>query len=271
MDVMHTITTRADKAPLRVPPFHQSCLLRLVVRACRIGTSCACLLGSRRDVLYERVLFVLYLVLQEVGCIEVVGEMMVSRPLNSSIIRSGTELFAKIGEDSQISSLMQQILAAANNPAADDRAAKVDRHCVVLAVFLTAPITNPVTAVDRTWECLRALSKCLEEMPEKGLWANVALVSQRLCYRSFGDPTDHYGVEPLNRRASSSCLSKCLPTGIIPWAVLVALSFAVIARLQRPPPATPTLDERSEIWPSPAISSLEPASCSPHTRTTPTP
>eukprot|EP00922_Rhytidocystis_sp_ex-Travisia-forbesii_P049798 GHVS01074099.1.p1 GENE.GHVS01074099.1~~GHVS01074099.1.p1 ORF type:complete len:124 (-),score=7.35 GHVS01074099.1:141-512(-) len=98
--------------------------------------------------------------------------MMVSHPLNASIIRSGTELFAKIGADSQISSLMQQIIAAANNPVADDRAAKVDRHCVALALFLTAPITNPVPALDRTWECLRALSKCLEEMPEKGLWAN---------------------------------------------------------------------------------------------------
>eukprot|EP00922_Rhytidocystis_sp_ex-Travisia-forbesii_P067215 GHVS01099963.1.p1 GENE.GHVS01099963.1~~GHVS01099963.1.p1 ORF type:complete len:103 (-),score=13.36 GHVS01099963.1:28-336(-) len=48
--------------------------------------------------------------LREFGCMEVVGEMMVSHPLNASAIRSGTELFAKVGADSQISSLMQQII-----------------------------------------------------------------------------------------------------------------------------------------------------------------
>eukprot|EP00922_Rhytidocystis_sp_ex-Travisia-forbesii_P049793 GHVS01074089.1.p1 GENE.GHVS01074089.1~~GHVS01074089.1.p1 ORF type:complete len:126 (-),score=10.36 GHVS01074089.1:278-655(-) len=121
--------------------------------------------------------------------------MMVSHPLNASIIRSGTELFAKIGADSQISSLMQQIIAAANDPAADDRAAKVDRH--------VAPITNPATALHRTLECLRALSKCLEEMPEKGLWANVALVSQRLCDRSFGVPNDPYGARAFEQKGQA--------------------------------------------------------------------
>eukprot|EP00922_Rhytidocystis_sp_ex-Travisia-forbesii_P027352 GHVS01040084.1.p1 GENE.GHVS01040084.1~~GHVS01040084.1.p1 ORF type:complete len:2151 (+),score=222.55 GHVS01040084.1:985-7437(+) len=132
--------------------------------------------------------------LQEAGCMEIVADIMATYPEDEEIVRIGGELFAKMGADQQIKSLMLQIIAAVEGQA-EGFIQKVDGLCVSLAMFLAAPIDDTADALQHTEPCLQSLSSCLGAAPSDGrLMGNVAMVTRRLCDRCFDDSEDAYGA-----------------------------------------------------------------------------
>lgn len=132
--------------------------------------------------------------LRELGVMEQVADAMRIHSESDEVMRVGGELFAKMGADEQIKSLMVQIIEAVES-GAEDTAQSVDMLCARLAMFLSAPLEDPSDALQHTEKCVGALVTTLQTYPgNERLEANVALVCRRLCDRCFDDPNDQFGA-----------------------------------------------------------------------------
>ncbi|PFH34228.1 putative anonymous antigen-1 [Besnoitia besnoiti] len=133
-------------------------------------------------------------VLRELGLMEQVADAMRIHSESDEVTRLGGELFAKMGADEQIKSLMLQIIDAVES-GAEDTAQRVDNLCARLAMFLAAPLEDPKDALQHTEKCLGSLVVVLGTYPgNERLEANVAWVTRRLCDRCFDDPNDPFGA-----------------------------------------------------------------------------
>ncbi|KFH17871.1 putative anonymous antigen-1 [Toxoplasma gondii MAS] len=133
-------------------------------------------------------------VLRELGVMEQVADAMRVHSESEAVTRLGGELFAKMGADEQIKSLMLQIIETVES-GAEDTAQTVDILCGRLAVFLAAPLEDPRDALQHTEKCLGSLVATLQTYPgSERLEGNVALVCRRLCDRCFDDADDPYGA-----------------------------------------------------------------------------
>nr|CEL69917.1 TPA: anonymous antigen-1, putative [Neospora caninum Liverpool] len=144
-------------------------------------------------------------VLRELGVMEQVADAMRVNSESEAVTRLGGELFAKMGADEQIKSLMLQIIEAVES-GAEDTAQRVDILCARLAMFLAAPLEDPKDALQHTEKCLGSLVATLQAYPgNERLESNIALVTRRLCDRCFDDANDPYGAWAV---ASSGMLSQ---------------------------------------------------------------
>lgn len=136
-------------------------------------------------------------VLRELGVMEQVADAMRIHSESEEVTRLGGELFAKMGADEQIKSLMLQIIEVVES-GDENMATKVDTLCARLAMFLAAPLEDPKDALQHTEKCLGALVVALQSAPgNERLEGNVALVTRRLCDRCFdGEETQQ---TPLDR------------------------------------------------------------------------
>ncbi|CDJ64851.1 LOW QUALITY PROTEIN: hypothetical protein, conserved [Eimeria necatrix] len=133
-------------------------------------------------------------ILKELGAMGQVAETMRLHPDNENITRVGGELFAKMGADEQIKSLMLHIISTVES-GDENMVTTVDGLCAQLAMFLAAPLDDPADALQHTEKCLTALTTVLQMAPEdQRLHGNVATVARRLCDRCFDDPNDSYGA-----------------------------------------------------------------------------
>ncbi|KAL8436218.1 hypothetical protein Efla_003748 [Eimeria flavescens] len=133
-------------------------------------------------------------VLKELGAMGQVADAMRSHSDNEAIVKVGGELFAKMGADEQIKSIMEQIIAVVES-GDENTVATVDSLCAHLAMFLAAPLEDPPDALQHTEKCLTCLAAVLQMAPdEQRLHGNVAVVTRRLCDRCFDDPNDSFGA-----------------------------------------------------------------------------
>ncbi|PHJ24002.1 anonymous antigen-1 [Cystoisospora suis] len=133
-------------------------------------------------------------VLRELGVMEQVADAMRIHSESEEVTRLGGELFAKMGADEQIKSLMLQIIEVVES-GDENMTMKVDNLCARLAMFLAAPLEDPKDALQHTEKCLGALVVALQNAPgNERLEGNVALVTRRLCDRCFDDPNDPFGA-----------------------------------------------------------------------------
>ncbi|OEH79639.1 hypothetical protein cyc_04251 [Cyclospora cayetanensis] len=133
-------------------------------------------------------------VLKELGAMGQVADVMRLHFDNENITKVGGELFAKMGADEQIKSIMLQIIATAES-GDENTVATVDALSSQLAMFLAAPLEDPADALQHSEKCLTALTTVLQMAPEdQRLHGNVATVARRLCDRCFDDPNDSFGA-----------------------------------------------------------------------------